>query len=105
MVISKDGLREVAARLRDHTIGLQATCVLLTMAAACDRDNWVHAGQSDIARELGMARQHVSTAMMLLADCGFIERPLRSHGFYRISPKLLWNGSTDDLREAMARAS
>ena len=96
------GLRELEARLSDGSIGMQAMRVLTAMIAACDYENVVHKGQKDLARELEMAQQHVSRAVRALLECGFLEQPGSSRGYYVVSPRLCWKGGEESLRRALA---
>ena len=103
MMLSKAGLRELDLRLADRTLGMQAIRVLIAMAQSIDYENRAHMGQKDLAAHLGMAQQHVSASIRDLVACGFLERPETSRGYYRISPRLLWQGSARTLRAALAR--
>ena len=49
MLLSKDGLRELDARLADGSIGMQAVRVLVAMATSSDYENRVRMGQKDLA--------------------------------------------------------
>lgn len=102
MLASYVGLEELAARLGDHTLGLQAIRVLLGMMAECDYENRVRAGQKDLARKLGMQQSQVSRAIRDLIACGFVEQPDNDRGRYLVSPKLCWKGDEDSLRRALS---
>lgn len=96
------GLRELEERLADRSVGMQALRVLTAMIAACDYENVVHKGQKDLARELSMAQQDVSRAVRSLLECGFLEQPGSSRGYYVVSPRLCWKGGEESLRRALA---
>lgn len=98
--VSKLGLRELSARLADHTLGVQAIRVLIEMAEVCDYENRVLLSQKDLASRLRMDQSDISKASNLLVDCGFLER-MSHRGWYRISPRLLWNGSSRTLKTAL----
>lgn len=101
MLLSKRGLRELDARLADRSIGMQAVRVLVAMTTACDYENRVRMGQKDLAAHLRMDQAAVSRATRDLVECGFVERPESSRGYYRLSPHLLWQGGSKTLKRAL----
>lgn len=96
-----EGAAEVELRLRDHSIGLQAMRVLMTMCARTDYENRVQTSQKELGLMLGMSSPELSKACRTLLDCGFIER-MSHRGWYCVSPRLMWRGSTKNLRKALA---
>ena len=102
MQISFVGLEELQERMADGSFGRQVVRVLLAMMASCDYDNRVQAGQKDLARKLGMAQSHISTAINTLIAHGFVERGENYHARYVISPRFCWKGGEDTLRQALS---
>ena len=104
MMLSQRGVAELAERLDDRTLGMQAVRVLVRMLKHMDFYNRVEISQKDLALELGMTQQNVSKASMQLVECGFIERMANRRGWYRLNPKFCWKGSAKTL-EAELRAA
>lgn len=101
MLVSKNGLAELGARLADRSLGMQAVRVLLAMAENCDFENRVRTGQKDLSRILEMDQSDVSKATKALVECGMVEKPENSRGYFRINPNLLWKGSGKTLKKAL----
>ncbi len=101
MLLSKAGLRELDARLADRSLGMQAVRVLVAMSTSVDFENRVRMGQKDLAAHLEMDQSSVSKAVRSLVGLGFIEAPEHSRGYYRVSPRLLWQGGAKTLKRAL----
>ncbi len=103
MLISRDGLTEPDRRLADRSLGMQAVRVLVAMLQSCDYGNRVCMGPKDLASHLAMDQAAVSKATRSLVECGLIERPETSRGYYRINPFLLWKGSASALKQEIEK--
>jgi hypothetical protein len=101
MILSVTGMKELDRRLSDRSLGMQAVRVLIAMATSCDYENRVRRGQKDLAAHLDMDQSDVSKAIRVLIECEFIERPQTSRGYYTISPRLMWKGSSRTLKLAL----
>ena len=102
MQFSGEGLKELAERLTDHTLGMQAVRVLLACLQTTNRENQVHAGRKDLARMLGMPESNVAKALTDLVEAGFLERPGLRYSPYVVSPRFFWRGNTGDLKRALS---
>lgn len=86
---------------KDKALSGRPMRVLTYMMGRLDWDNYIMLTQAEIARELDLHRQDVSTAVRLLVERGIVQegpRVGRSHS-YRLNSTYGWKGKTVNLRD------
>jgi predicted transcriptional regulator len=89
----------------------EQTNVLFLIFGKLDFENWLRLSQTDIAKELGMHKQHVNRAMKVLVEKGIIHKgpKVGSMLTYRLDPNFGVKGRAKNEKtirkdiEAMAR--
>jgi transcription initiation factor IIE alpha subunit len=103
MMLSQRGVAELAQRLADRSLGMQAVRTLVAMLEHMDFENRVDISQKDLALELEIDQSALAKASKALVECGFIERMANRRGWYRVSPRLCWKGSAKNLEAELSR--
>ena len=103
MMLSQRGVSELSRRLADHSLGMQAVRTLVAMLEHMDFENRVEISQKDLALELEIDQSALAKASRALVEYGFIERMANRRGWYRVSPRLCWKGSTKTLTKELEK--
>jgi hypothetical protein len=97
--------QEAARILAQHRkeLGEEGFAVLFSLLARLDFENLLLLNQAEVARELGMHRQHVQRAIKRLIDLGaLLEGPrVGINRSYRLNPKFGWKGSAKNHVKAL----
>lgn len=103
--IGKDWAMIMLARLgeiaKDREMGTESWRVFALLLSRIDFENWIDISQAEMGRELGMAQQSVSRAMLNLERKGLVEKAKISIGkrnVYRLAPEVAWRGSTKNYK-------
>lgn len=95
--------QEAMQKLATANLGEQSHRVLLMLLARLDFENWINVSQAELARQLGMKRQNVNSAMRrLVAEGVVLEGPkVGGHGTFRLDPGYGWKGAAKTHHEAL----
>lgn len=85
----------------DEDLTKDALRVLIFLMSRLDFENWIHVTQKEIADQLNIKKQNVSSAMILLVDKEILLKgPKMGRSYaYRLNPDFGWKGRVTNLDE------
>lgn len=98
-----EGLRALAS---NPNLPPMAIRLYLHLVATAGFENWIDFNQTDLAKQLGMARPKLNKALRTLINEGFIIKDAPREGWrhvYRINPHVAYRGKTSTRAKAINR--
>ena len=85
-------------------IGITEVKVFCKMFERLDYENYIQITQADVARDTGIAKPHVSTAIKKLVAAGalIVGPKVGKLQTYRLDPRIAWKGGKNHLRKALS---
>ena len=98
MMNSQDALELLAS---DQDLTKESLRVLMFLMARLDFENWIYITQKEIAEVLGVKKQNISKAILLLEEKNIILRgpKLGRSNAFRLNPYFGWKGKVKNLNE------
>lgn len=85
----------------DQDLTKESLRVLMFLMARLDFENWVQVAQKEMSDKLGIKKQNISKAVLLLENKGIILRgPKVGHSYaFRLNPYFGWKGKVKNLND------